>query len=332
MPAAEDDEAEGRRQQHRLEQEHQQQPGGVRRPARDGQVRRQPDDDRNAQADQGEPRHGRCHDQQPDADDLAVHRDGAQAVGHQRHEVHCRLAAEPPGPAGGDRAPGLPRLDDRRGVVVPQLRDRHQARQPPPGHGAEVADPHPLANQQDVQQLVERVEDVEAPRLRPPRPLGEDDRAALLLAEPGQQPRHVLGGILAVAVHDDHRLARQAALDVGQADGDRPLMAQVPPQPEHVDPPHRAEAPAHNSIGRRPDRRAIVDDQHVGPEPVLAQDDVQAIDQLGEGGPVVEQRDEDDDRPVRLAARVMCHGTRPVPRPPSRAKPTPRVGSPVAHA
>ena len=133
------------------------------------------------------------HHQQADADDLAIDRDGAQAVGHQRDEVHRRPAAEPPGALRRDRAVGLPRVEGGGGVVVPELGDRHQALQPPARDGAEVAHPDPLAGQQEVQLPVEEVEEPER-RATPSAGSARRRRSTCpLLAEPwragGARPR-----------------------------------------------------------------------------------------------------------------------------------------------
>ena len=82
------------------------------------------------QADQGEPRHGRCHDQQPDADDLAVDRDGAEAVGHQARRSSsptCRGAAWPGGWGSCTRVAANGR---------PPRRSGSRARRPPRGSPA----------------------------------------------------------------------------------------------------------------------------------------------------------------------------------------------------
>ena len=72
----------------------------------DGQVGRQADDQRQRQGDQVQADQGHRGDQEPDADGVAVDRDGAEAVDHQVDEVHLRPAVEPGGPAGRDRREG----------------------------------------------------------------------------------------------------------------------------------------------------------------------------------------------------------------------------------
>ena len=81
-----------------------------------------------------------------------------------------------------------------------------------------------------MQQLVKQIKNPERDRLRPPRPLGENDFLVALVPQPREQARHVGGIVLAVSVHDHDRTCGQAIFDVCQPDGNRALMPQVAPQ------------------------------------------------------------------------------------------------------
>ena len=253
-------------------------------------------------------------DQEPDADHFAVDRDRAQTVRHEGDEVHRGTTAEPPGAMRGDGAVRLFRMEGRRGVVVPELGDGHQALQPPAWDGAEVAHAHPDAGQEEMQVPVKEVEGPKRERLRAPGPLGEHDRMAPLCLEPGEQAGHVLGRILAVAVHYHDGLVgrRHPRLDVGQADGDGPLMAQVAPQSEHLDTP-QCPVLAERGPRVRVDDRSVVNDQNVGFAIVGRQDLVELHRQLREGVPIVKKRNEDDERRGGGALRFSLrrHGAIP---------------------
>ena len=240
------------------------------------------------------------HDQETDADDIAVDRDRAQTVCHERNEIHARAAAKPLGPIGRNHAVWLARSENGGRVVIPDLGHHDQAREPPARDGAEVADPYALAGQETMKQLEQRVKHAENERLRSPRPFGEDDRSVSRFLESFEQPGNVRGIILAVAVHDHDRAGRKTVFDVSKTNGDRSLMAQVSPQAQHIDPAQSRERPAlERSVGFN--GRAVVDDENVDREKMRRQDRIQLRKQLGQRGPIVENRDQDDG----LAALVL---------------------------
>lgn len=133
------------------------------------------------------------------------------------------------------------------------------------------------------------------------RPRREDDEAAPGSLHRVEQFRHVLGPILAVAVHDDDRIARDVTFDIREPDRDRALVAEVPPQVEDV----------HIETGRRKRRRELAG---VGPGPVVHEQNarvaprrwqhpIELDEQPCHGGPVVVDRDQDQCRHRRNGIR-----------------------------
>jgi hypothetical protein len=80
------------------------------------------------------------------------------------------------------------------------------------------------------------------------------------------QPRHVLGRVFAVGVHQDDGPALAMRVDVGQADRERALMANVATEMEQG---HGRDPPVPRSpeeVGSRRIRGPVVDEDHLRAE------------------------------------------------------------------
>jgi hypothetical protein len=117
--------------------------------------------------------------------------------------------------------------------VNPELRDDHEAREALPREDAEIANADPTARQRQVQQAIESVERPEDQALEATTTLGEHDRRLRLAMVPLDEEEQILRAVFTVGIHDDRGVTGYVLVDIGQANRDRPLMPEVPPQPEH---------------------------------------------------------------------------------------------------
>jgi hypothetical protein len=136
------------------------------------------------------------------------------------------------------------------------------------------------------------VKEGEDPRLGASRPLREDNRPTTSRSELAKQSRHILGGIFAVAIHDDD--GRTGGFRFGEAEshGDGTLMAEIPAQFQNVNMGDPLECPGAKFIRRRRSR-SIVDQQHPESPVELNQGSIELLQKLRHSLPVVEDGNQD---------------------------------------
>ena len=174
-------------------------------------------------------------------------------------------------------------------VVVPYLRHAHDARQQGGGNDAEVADVQGLPGQHPVQHLEQRVAGTERRPLGALAPLREHDPRAFRRAAARDQRRDVVRGVLAVGVHHDHQLRRQALVHVAEPEGNRALVPDVAAQGQDL---HRRErVRRERQRRRRRVARAVVHQHHVHALRERGGDAVEVLEQAHRAAPVVEHRD-----------------------------------------
>jgi hypothetical protein len=140
-----------------------------------------------------------------------------------------------------------------------------------------------------MQRLVTLVEKTESPSFRSLGPFGKYDFAKFFRFALLQESGNIGRIVFAVAVHDDHRLAGKVGLDVCQAHGNGPLMPEVSPQLKKIHPTERAER---RKRGRAVVSRGgtVVNQQHIGDDPVRLKLRINIVQQLLHRSPIVENR------------------------------------------
>ena len=222
-------------------------------------------------------------------------------------QVHLRTAGETTAPGNGNPLDGNPRVDDARGVVVPNLRHADHASEHLPGQHAEIADPDVLTHEQPMQPAEGVVAREEADAVVPFEPLCEDRPVRAGGCRGRQQGGERVRGILAIAVHHDDGVGCAAGGDRRQTDGDRPLVAKIASQPQHLDRGNSLRRP-----GQRPTlflSRAVVHEEHLEPMGQRRRDAVEFLKQQPAAGRVVVDRDADRDIEATVThCRVVPRG------------------------
>src|SRR6516165_5948977 len=139
--------------------------------------------------------------------------------------------------AAGGRHGDMPdaRAQDGGRQVVPDFRHEDEAADARDRNEAEIAEIDLLPGQERKQQPVQGIPDLERWPLRSFDALGDNDVPRPLAAR-CEQPWQVRRAVFAVAVHDKDAVQIVAPRDVDETDSDRPLMAEIEPELQDLDP------------------------------------------------------------------------------------------------
>src|SRR5215203_1708842 len=130
-------------------------------------------------------------------------RDRAKPVCHKRREAHLRTAGQAGAGFYGNLYGRDPSLQNPNRVVVPDLRDHDKPSQDPARYDAEVAHPDLVACQSTVEPPVGQIEELERQTFGSLDPFCEDQLLVPFVPASLDEPRHVSGIVLSVAIPDE---------------------------------------------------------------------------------------------------------------------------------
>lgn len=261
-------------------------------PARGGVPRRekkaQAEDEGDGYTAERKQRQG--EEQQADKNDFGEDGNSAEAVDHQRSEIHFRLAGIAGCAIHRNCLDGQPGAQDGDGKVVPEIRDADQ----PAGIGAreqaEVAKIDLAAGQQLEEKLVEQDRELEGEFFRSLAAAGYDAEIGVL-AGFLQQAIDGAGRVLAIAVHDQDGVGIGIFNGQAQTDSNGALMAEVAAEMDDFNAVESREGSRIAEVGWRSGRRAVVDGADGEVDRKTRGSPIQFAQENGKGIPVVEDRD-----------------------------------------
>ena len=156
-------------------------------------------------------------------------------VQDKRNQVHLRYAGVAMSAPNLDAAQRHPRFDDCAGKMIPTFGHVDYAAKETIWNEAKIAEIDGPSGQRHKRRFVKRIERAEGATLRALGALRHDDRALVPFGSV-DKPLDVSRSVLAITIHDDHKIeAAVARKHVAETGRDGALMSQVAGQVEDFD-------------------------------------------------------------------------------------------------
>ena len=113
--------------------------------------------------------------------------------------------------------------------MIPQFGQCYERFEVLEGQNAKVSDAYAYSRQRSVKASVQMVEAPKREGIKSAPSLSEDCLRAIIVRIRSNQLYHTVWRVLPVSVHHDHGVTSSSCSDMGESDGDGPLVPKIDP-------------------------------------------------------------------------------------------------------